>query len=144
VRLIPTDDGENPITCERFAEFIAPFAELGDDKVRPRYQYGEMRLTRLNWSARFMLRRLTYHHITALWNEYLGRFVAPFLTVFLLLSTALTAMQVKFAVPSSPQGSRSWDTFSQVCRWFSVLVIILVAVVSTLIIFFILFMFMHD
>jgi hypothetical protein len=142
--LIPTDDGENPITYERFAQFIAPFAELGDDRVRPRYQYGEMRLSRLNWFARFLLGRLTYHHIHAQWNEYLGRFLAPFLTVFLLLSTALTAMQVELAVQSAPQGFRSWDAFSQVCRWFSVLVLILVAVVSALLIFLILFMFMHD
>ena len=42
--LIPTDDGKEPITYERFAQFIAPFAELDDDSVRPRYQYGEMPL----------------------------------------------------------------------------------------------------
>jgi hypothetical protein len=142
--LIPTNDGENSITYERFAQFIAPFAELDDDRVRPRYQYGEMRLTRLNWFARFLLGRLTYHHIHAQWNEYLGRFLAPFLTVFLLLSTALTAMQVELAVQSPPQGSGSWDAFFQVCRWVSVLVLILVAVVSTLLIFLILFMLIHD
>lgn len=142
--LIPTDDGENPITYERFAQFIAPFAELGDDRVRSRYQYREMRLTRLNWFARFLLGRLTYHHIHPQWNEYLGRFLAPFLTVFLLLSTALNAMQVELAVQSAPQGLGSWDAFCQVCRWFSVLVLILVAVVSALLIFLILFMFMHD
>lgn len=142
--LIPTDDGEKPITYERFAEFIAPFAELGDDKVSPRYQYGEMRLTRLNWFARFMLGKLTYHHIHAQWSEYLGRFLAPFLTVFFLISTALAAMQVELAVQSAPRGSRSWDTFSQVCRWFSVLVIILVVVISTFIALLILFMLLHN
>ncbi|KAH6705266.1 hypothetical protein BKA61DRAFT_617248 [Leptodontidium sp. MPI-SDFR-AT-0119] len=109
--LIPTDDGENPITYERFAQFIAPFAELGDDRVRPRYQYGEMRLTRLNWFARFLLGRLTYHHIYPQWNQYLGRFLARFLTVFLLLSTALNAMQVELAVQSAPRGLGSWDAF---------------------------------
>jgi hypothetical protein len=53
-------------------------------------------------------------------------------------------MQVELAVQSIPQGSGSWEVFSQVCRWVSVLVLILVVVVSVLLIFFILFMFIHD
>ena len=134
--LIPTHDGENAITYERFAQFIAPFAELDDDRVRPRYQYGEMRLTRLNWFARFLMGRLTYHHIHAQWHEYLGRFLAPFLAVFLLLSTALTAMQVELAVQSIPQGSGSWYAFSRVSRWVSVLVLILVLVLGEALIVF--------
>jgi hypothetical protein len=142
--LIPTDDGENPITYKRFAQFITPFAELDDDMVRPRYHYGEMRLTRLNWFARFMLGRLTYHHIHAQWNEYLCNVLSPFLTVFLFLSTALNSMQEGLAAQSAAQGSGSWDDFSQACYWVSDLVLILVAVVSTLLIFLILFMFTHD
>jgi hypothetical protein len=141
--LIPTDD-KVPITYERFAAFIAPFAELDDDRVKPRYHYGEMRLTRLNWFARFLLGKLTYHHIHAQWNEYLGRFLAPFLTVFILLSTALNAMQVELAVQSAPKGFRNWDTFSQMCRWVSIIILVLVLVISTLLIFLVLFMFIHD
>jgi hypothetical protein len=140
--LIPTDD-KVPITYERFAAFIAPFAELDDDRVKPRYHYGEMRLTRLNWFARFLLGRLTYHHIHAQWNDFLGRFLAPFLTVFILLSTALSAMQVELAVQSAPQGSRNWDAFSQMCRWVSIIILVLVLVVSTLLIFLVLIMFIH-
>ncbi|CZR57786.1 uncharacterized protein PAC_07675 [Phialocephala subalpina] len=141
--LIPTDD-KDPITYERFAAFIAPFAELDDGRVRPRYHYGEMRLTRLNWFARFLLGRLTYHHIHAQWNEYFGRFLAPFLTVFILLSTALSAMQVELAVQSAPQGSGNWDVFSQMCRWVSIIILVLALVVSTLLIFLVLFMFIHE
>ncbi|KFY61925.1 hypothetical protein V496_04797 [Pseudogymnoascus sp. VKM F-4515 (FW-2607)] len=142
--LIPTDDGENPITYERFAQFIAPFAEIDDDRVTPRYQYGEIRLSRLNWFARFLLGRLTYHHIHAQWNEYLGRVLAPFLTLLLLLSTALTAMQVELAVQSGPRVSGSWGAYAPMCRWVSVLVLILIVVISALLIFFVLFMFIHD
>jgi hypothetical protein len=142
--LIPTNNDKGPITYEQFAQFIAPFTELDDDGVAPRYQYGEMRLTRLNWFARFLLRRLTYHHIHAQWTEYLGRFLAPFLTVFLLLSTALTAMQVELAVQSAPQGSGSWEISSQIYRWVSIVVIIFIVMVSALLILLILFMFIHD
>ncbi|KFY80619.1 hypothetical protein V499_00550 [Pseudogymnoascus sp. VKM F-103] len=142
--LIPTNDGTNPITYERFAQFIAPFAEIDDDNVTPRYQYGEIRLSRLNWFARFLLGMLTYHHIHAQWNEYLGRVLAPFLALFLLLSTALTAMQVELAVQSAPGVSGNWGAYTQMCRWVSVLVLILIVVVSALLIFFVLFMFIHD
>lgn len=142
--LIPTDDGENPITYERFAQFIAPFAEIDDNRVTPRYQYGEIRLSRLNWFARFLLGRLTYHHIHAQWNEYLGRILAPFLTLLILLSTALTAMQVELAVQSAPRNSGSWGAYAQMCRWVSVLVLILIVVISAWLIFFVLFMFVHD
>jgi hypothetical protein len=142
--LIPTDDGHSPITYERFAKFIATFAKLNDEEVRPRYHYGEMRLTRLNWFARILLRRLTYHHIHAQWNEYLGRFLAPFLTVFLVFSTLLTAMQVELAVQSAPQDSGLWNIFSQASRWFSVVTIFLVIVISVFFIFLVLFMLIHD
>lgn len=142
--LIPADDGENAITYERFAHFVTLFAELVDRDVKPRYQYREMRLTRLNWFARLFLGKLTYFHIHAQWNEYLGRILALLLTAFLLLSTALTAMQVELAVQSASGVSGSWDTFSQMCRWLSIVILIFTLVVSALLIFLILFMLIHD
>jgi cellulose synthase/poly-beta-1,6-N-acetylglucosamine synthase-like glycosyltransferase len=144
LRLIPTDDGEHAITYERFAQFIAPFAELDDADLTPRYEYGEMRLTRLNWFARFLLGRLTYHHIHAQWNEYFSRLLAPFLTIFLFLSTVLTAMQVELAVQSAPQLSGSWDIFQKVCRWVSIVIIIIIIVVSAFLILLVLFIFIHN
>ena len=142
--LVPVDDGSSPITYERFAQFIAPFTQLDDSKVPPRYHFGEMRLTRLNWFARIFLQKLTYHHMHAQWNDYLGKVIAPFLTIFLLLSTVLSAMQVELAVQSAPQGLFSWDTFARVSRWASVAVIILVAVVSFVLTLFISVMTLHN
>jgi hypothetical protein len=142
--LIPPDDGFNPITYERFAQFIAPFAELEDDQVTPRYRYGELRLTRLNWFARFFLGKWTYFHLYAQWNEYLGRVFAPFLALFVLLSTALSAMQVALAVQSGPTSLGSWDVFSSMCRWVSIVVLILVVTVLVLLILSVVFMSVHD
>ncbi|KAH7117682.1 hypothetical protein B0J11DRAFT_89690 [Dendryphion nanum] len=141
--LIPTGDSADPITYEKFVEFIAPFADLVDSAVSPRYQYGEMRLTRLNWFARIFLRKLTYHHIHAQWNEYIGRFLAPFLTIFILLSSALAAMQVELTVQSAPPSLKNWDAFARVCRWFSVLVLVLIAVIVTYSLSLVLFMFVY-
>ena len=141
--LIPVSDGENPITYERFAQFIAPFAKLDDANVNPRYHYGEMRLTRLNWFARVFLRKLSYHRIHAQWNEYLGRFLAPFLTIFLLLAVALNAMQVELAVQSLASESSGWNRFAQISRWFAITTLFCVVGVSALSLALILFMFMH-
>jgi hypothetical protein len=141
--LIPDTDGQSPITYERFSRFIAPFAELEDDKVRPRYQYGEMRLTRLNWFARIFLRKLTYFHVHAQLDNYMARFLAPFLTIFLLLSTILAGMQVELTVQTAPQGSRNWNVFARVSRWFSVVAIILVVVISILFVSLLLFLIIH-
>ncbi|OCL09318.1 hypothetical protein AOQ84DRAFT_291478, partial [Glonium stellatum] len=98
-----------------------------------------MRLALLNWFARFLMGRLTYHHIHAQFNDYLDRFFTLSLPVFLLLTTALTNMQVELVVQRVFQGSGSWDAYCQVPRWVSVLVLMLVVIVSALLVFMMLF-----
>jgi hypothetical protein len=113
MNLIPT---EKHITYEGFAMFIEAFEPLDDEVVSARYRYGEMRLTRLNWCARLYLRKLTFHHIHAHWNEYIGSILGPVLTIFVLVAAALNAMQVELAVQSTPQSFGSWLAFSRMCR----------------------------
>ncbi len=149
--LIPKDDGSvsadesDHITFERFTIFIAAFQKLPDDSVSPRYRYEELRLSRLNMYARIFLRKLTFHHIDAQWGAYLGRFLAPILSIFAVLSVALSAMQVELGVQGSLQDSSpTWTHFAYVSRWFSCL--ILVVIVTTVIFFSLLiaFMILHD
>jgi hypothetical protein len=66
------------------------------------------------------------------------------LTVFLTLTTVLTAMQVELAVQSTPSSSDSWRTFSQVSRWFSIIVIILVLLIYAIFTGMTLFMFVQN
>ncbi|RSL82716.1 hypothetical protein CEP52_016897 [Fusarium oligoseptatum] len=40
------------ISFQRFQAFIQPFRSMSDDHVSHRYQYGQFRLTRLNWAVR--------------------------------------------------------------------------------------------
>lgn len=117
--LIPKDDGSvsadgsDHITFQRFARFIATFQKLPDDTVSPRYCYGELRLSRLNMYARIFLRKLTFHHIDAQWGAYLRRFLAPILSIFAVLSVALSAMQVELGVQGSLQDSPPiWTHFA--------------------------------
>jgi hypothetical protein len=48
LRLRSSSNKLNLIIYKRFAQFIALFAELDGDSVRPQYHYGEMHLSRLN------------------------------------------------------------------------------------------------
>jgi hypothetical protein len=128
LHLIPKKKGQNDITFEEFAKFIGQFADIKDDSVTPRYQYGELRLTRLNLLVRVLFKRLTFFHINAQWNIFFGRLLTPFLTLFLILATALTAMQVELAVQGLKDESGSWVLFSRASRYFSVVVIFSVAI----------------
>lgn len=151
LHLLPTDDGSgaqgglDQITFERFSEFIAPFHGLTDDSVSPRYHYGELRLSRLNMCARIFLGKLTFFHIDAQWGSYLGRFLAPLLSIFALLSVALSAMQVELGVQGPLQDSAPrWRGFAYVSRWFSTLVLVVIAVVVVFFVLLISFMMIHD
>jgi hypothetical protein len=128
LQLIPQLDCQAPITFEEFAEFIAQFHCLGDHAVAPRYSYGALRLTRLNHLSRVFLRKWTYFHLHPQWSDNLGRFVAPIVFLFAILSTILSSMQVVLAT----QGSNSnevWPAFLLVSKWFSVVVILVVALI---------------
>ena len=60
-----SNDKDNIVSWDAFARLIASFDRFGDEAVSPRYSYGELRLTRLNFYPRIFLRKLTYHHIEA-------------------------------------------------------------------------------
>lgn len=149
--LLPKEDGSNAengldrITFERFSKFIAGFHKLPDDNVSPRYHYGELRLSRLNMCARIFLGKLTFLHIDAQWGSYLGRFLVPLLSVFAVLSVALSAMQVELGVQGSLQDSvPRWAKFAYVSRWFSCLVLVMIAIVIAFFGLLIVFMMIHD
>ena len=61
----PTVTGKDRFTWDSFARLITSFEDLSDDDVSPRYRYGELRLSRLNFYSRIFLRKLTFHHIDA-------------------------------------------------------------------------------
>ena len=124
-------DGSDHITFERFARFIAAFQKLPDDSDSQRYCYRELRLSRLNICARIFLRKLTFHHIDAQWGAYLGRFLAPILSISALLSVPLSAMQAELGVRGSLQDSSpTWTHFAHVSRWFSRLILVITAITS--------------
>ena len=119
------------ITYSRFQYFIAYFRDIPDAAVSRRYEYGHIRLTRLNLAVR-ILRPIalgkkfpwTYTHMNMHAGQFVGRFAAPLLFFFACLTLILSSMQVGLAAQPSgngPDGQEGrWDDFTAVSRWFSV------------------------
>jgi hypothetical protein len=115
------------LTYTKFQLFIDPFRHLPDEAVAPRYHYGQIRLTRLNYAVRIFRpestgHRFPWHYQEFYWQtgSYVERSVTPLLFIFASLSVVLSAMQVTLAA----QGQGTWQEFSRASLGFSVAVII--------------------
>ena len=92
LRLVPPN-----IDWTKFCQFVSNFSKIQDDHVSGRYQYGELRLTRLNFYAKFFLGKFYYEQIYGQYGDYFSRLYAPILFIFAIASTILNAMQVEMA-----------------------------------------------
>lgn len=103
-----------------------------DTAVSPRYQFGELRLSRLNFWSKIFLQRLSFQKVYGQYGPYFARFYGPLLFIFGILSVALSAIQVALAAVTDPflQNNRSWVIFVRVSRGFSIATIVSVVVVS--------------
>ncbi|KAL6895342.1 hypothetical protein HDV57DRAFT_479231 [Trichoderma longibrachiatum] len=101
--LIPQD-----IDYSSFRAFIKPFQYLPAGAVSPRYEFGQMRLTRLNWAVRLLqprsvatggwfANRLYYLELYTQSADYSRSWLPPLLFAFAVLSLMLSAMQVMLA-----------------------------------------------
>ncbi|KAI4165235.1 MAG: hypothetical protein LQ342_001103 [Letrouitia transgressa] len=132
--LLPKSDGGDSeksggtkITYEAFCDFIAPFADVGDDQVSPRYKYGEIRLSRLKIWSKIFMRNFHFEQFYGQYGAYFGRFYGPLIFLFGALSVVLSAMQVELGVSTGRMEAGNWVVFESVCRWFSIVTILLVA-----------------
>jgi hypothetical protein len=131
------------ITYTSFQIFIAPFRHISDEAVTPRYHYGQIRLTRLNWAVRLFrpssgpshslsknIRWFPYYQNRGTQTgEYFEKFGAPLLFLFASLTLILSSMQVVLA--ARPEGSQGSSRPFQTVSWgFSVTVIIFIVGLS--------------
>src|SRR5690242_791733 len=114
--LVPSD-----VTWERFCRFVSALHSIEDDMVSPRYRYGELRLTRLNFYAPILLRKFNYEQLHGQYGDVFGRLFGPILFIFALVSTLLNSMQVGLAVEQLIGVGAQWVKFWYLCRWFSIL-----------------------
>jgi len=113
---------------ETLLRFLHSFESVSDDDVTRRFQYGELRLSRINLYIKFYEGRLYYKKMQWEVNDYLRDFITPFAFIFALVSAALSAMQVVLAAqPPIGNQTHRWQTFTSVSQWSAVVFLLLIA-----------------
>jgi hypothetical protein len=121
LRLIPKD-------WASFCQFTSDLNDIQDSAVSRRYCYGELRLTRLNFYAPFLLRKFRFEQVHGQYGDYFARLYGPVLFVFAVVSTILNSMQVALAADQSL--AVHWVPVWHASRWFSTISIVGTAVVA--------------
>ncbi|KXJ85655.1 hypothetical protein Micbo1qcDRAFT_198746 [Microdochium bolleyi] len=93
LQLLPPDT-----KWDDFARYLSAMRAIADEHCSPRYAYGEIRLTRLNFYAPILLRRRYYHRTEYHYSGYFAAFYGPCLFVIGLSTVILTALQLTVQV----------------------------------------------
>ncbi|KAH7232188.1 uncharacterized protein BKA55DRAFT_580788 [Fusarium redolens] len=96
VRLVPRE-----ISYTKFAQLTRLLEGINNKDVSPRFHFGELRLTRLNFWYKVFLLGFNYSKVDWQYSAYMARFYAPILFIFAIFSVVLAAMQVNLAVDDS-------------------------------------------
>jgi hypothetical protein len=83
LRLIPKDVG-----WASFCQFTSDLNHIEDAAVSGRYHFGELRLTRPNFYAPLLLRKLHFEQVHGQYGDYFARLYGPVLFVFAVVSTS--------------------------------------------------------
>ena len=86
--------------------------------INKRYEYGELRLHRLNLIYRFTRRRLSYFTVHREYQTYFAEYFAVFATAFAFVATILTAMQNVINIQGVPA------SLIKTCYRFSIAVLV--------------------
>ncbi|KAI1440428.1 hypothetical protein F5Y02DRAFT_432197 [Annulohypoxylon stygium] len=117
----------------KFAKFLRLATSLGiieDDMVSPRYHYGELRLSRLNFWIKIFLFQFSYHKPEGQYALYFARFYAPILFLFGIFSIILSTMQLTLATMRPIENPSSlWLELTLVFRGFAIFVLFIVTVI---------------
>jgi hypothetical protein len=135
--LIATNDALVPknIRFSDFILFISSCQERIDDRdVSPRYYFGELRLTRLNFWAKFFLGHMTYHKIHGNYGSRFQQYYAPILFAFGAVTTVLSAMQVAIAAYPELQMDKSAIRLVEVSWNFSICALVATVVIIVILI----------
>ncbi|RYP73614.1 hypothetical protein DL771_003502 [Monosporascus sp. 5C6A] len=120
LQLVPTN-----ITWEQFSDFASDLANIIDYDVSARYTYGEIRLTRLNFYAPFLLRKSYFQRVEYQYGTYFARFYGPILFVIGVVSIVLSGLQVAVAVAvDQDQPDKNSRFLSTIALWVSVAIIL--------------------
>ncbi|KAH7172983.1 hypothetical protein DER46DRAFT_697803 [Fusarium sp. MPI-SDFR-AT-0072] len=118
------------ITWDRWTAFVSSFSghlEAQDLDVNPRFKYGNLRLTRIQWIWRFRSRTGGVHAFVngylnpySSYRDFFNQMVAPITVATVYFALILAAMQVRLATTMLQQS----DAFQNASMCFTVLAIV--------------------
>jgi hypothetical protein len=113
------------VTWSQFCDFTANLNDITDNEVSGRYNYGEIRLTRLNYYAPILLGRTRYQRVDYQYRAYFARIQGPILCAFAFLSILLNCMQVNLAAATLEEKYTS-IAMTEVCYWISIMIAVVI------------------
>lgn len=123
----------------RYAEFIRFItvcqSAITDADVSPRYRFGELRLTRLNFWSKILLHQVNFSKVHGQYGARFAQYYGPILFVFGGLSVMLSAMQVALAAQPLLYKGNAKHVFVQVCWGFSIWAMVLAVILMGLLLF---------
>ena len=131
------------ISWGQFCNFSSTFDSIQDYEVAERYKYGEIRLSRLNFYSKIFLFKTHFQRVEGQYGAYFARFYGSFLFAFGIFSVLLNAMQVEMAFEQL-NTSDHWVSFLLLCRWYSIVCLIIVVALSSSLAFLFLFKFTRE
>lgn len=137
LRLIPKN-----VDWPSFCRLISELSNIEDSAVSNRYCYGELRLTRLNFYAPFLLGKFHFEQVHGQYGDFFGRLFRPILFVFAVVSTILNSMQV--ALAADQRQSFHWEAIWHVSRYFSIFSLVAATVISSCLILLWLWIFLDE
>jgi hypothetical protein len=106
------------ISWDEWRLLRAKLLDIKDHEVSGRWRFGEIRLTRLNFYCKFLLRRTAYYRTYRQYGDYFASFYPPLLFLFGITSVMLGSMQLAATVE---QLEEHWPQLVGVSRCFSVI-----------------------
>ena len=125
-----------------FSKFISGAQFISDQEVSPRYHYGEIRLTRLNFYAKIFLNRWRYEWGRPQYSTYFNRFYGHALFIFAILSLLLNTLQVELAAESLIHNK--WNAMWDMSRYLGVACLVLLLFVTIFFTGILVFMITHE
>ena len=127
------------VTWEQWATFRDTIlTKTAGLRINERYEYGELRLNRLDIIYRITGKGLTYFTVHRTYKTHFAQYFSIFATVFAFVAIVLTAMQVLVTVQGIPK------TVATTSYRFSVAVLIVVCLCFGSILFLFVSMFVYD
>ena len=124
LRLIPKN-----LDWPSFCRFRQEIANIDDSETSGRYQYGELRLTRLNLYAPLLLGKFHFEQVHGQYGDFFERMYGPILFIFALVTTLLNSMQVALAAEQLVSGHL--ESLWYLSRWFSIVSLVGAGIIST-------------